>query len=63
MTQNRTDLHTCGICSQSFNSERELQEHQSSAHNRPVQGEKQPDFERKPKGGPDQDEQKKEKIA
>jgi hypothetical protein len=67
MTETRTDLNTCSVCSQSFNSERELQEHQRSAHNRQTSGEEQPGSERSQIDGPDQGDQRgdrrEEKIA
>jgi hypothetical protein len=67
MTEKRTDLNTCGVCSQSFNSERELQEHQRNAHNRQTPDEKQPGSERSQIDFPDQGDQRgnqrEEKIA
>jgi hypothetical protein len=54
MTRNQTELNTCNICNQSFTSERELQEHQSKAHSRQVQGGKQSVPARRHNDQPDQ---------
>ena len=53
MTQNRMDQRTCEVCNQSFNSDRELQEHQKSSH--------APD--QQSGSGRDQDQQRRDKIA
>lgn len=53
MTQNRMDQRTCEVCNQSFNSDRELQEHQKNSHSQ----DKQSGVEQ------DQDQPRREKIA
>ena len=53
MTQNRMDQSTCETCNQSFQSDRELQEHQKSSHSQDQQS----------GSGRDQDQQRREKIA
>jgi hypothetical protein len=63
MTQNRTDLNTCAYCSHSFNSERELQEHQRNAHNQQAPNEKQPGSERSQIDFPDQGDRREREIA
>ena len=71
MTQNSRDLKqnpsqqkmTCDVCHQSFNSERELQEHKQNAHSQRKQSENQPGMERNSKDYPGQDEAKRDKIA
>jgi hypothetical protein len=54
MTRNQTERNTCNICNQSFTSERELQEHQSKAHSRQVQGGEQSVPARRHNDPPDQ---------
>jgi len=51
MTENRMEERTCEVCKQSFNSDRELQEHQKDSHSPGQQS------------GRDQDQQRREKIA
>jgi hypothetical protein len=51
MTENRTDQRTCAVCNQSFNSDRELQEHQRNSHSEDQQS------------GSGRDQQRREKIA
>jgi adenosine deaminase len=68
MTPNPNDQKlTCDVCHQSFNSERELQEHKQNAHSQRKQNETQPGSERNSKDSgkefPGQDEPKREKIA
>jgi hypothetical protein len=76
MTQNPNDQKqntgnqklTCDVCHQSFNSERELQEHQKNAHSQRKQNESQPGSERSPVDNPAEDysgqgEPKRDKIA
>lgn len=46
MTQNPNQQNTCEVCHQSFNSERELQDHQKNAHSQRKQGEGQTGTER-----------------
>ena len=53
MTQNRMDQGTCEVCNQSFNSDRELQEHQKNSHSQDQQS----------GSGRDQDQQRQERIA
>jgi hypothetical protein len=53
MTGNRMDERTCEFCNQSFNSDRELQEHRKSSHSPDQQS----------GSGRDQDRQRREKIA
>jgi hypothetical protein len=53
MTQNRMDQRTCEKCNQSFNSDRELQEHQQNSHSQDQQS----------GSGSEQDQQRREKIA
>jgi hypothetical protein len=53
MTENRRDQRTCEVCNQSFNSDRELEEHQKSTHS--------PD--QRSGSGRDQDQPRREKIA
>ena len=53
MTQNRMDQKTCEVCNQSFNSDRDLQEHQKNSHSQGQQS----------GSGRDQDQQRREKIA
>jgi hypothetical protein len=58
MTQNpqsQSGQKTCDVCGQSFNSDRELQEHQRNAHQQQKQGQNRP--------GSESGEQKHEKIA
>lgn len=69
MTPNPNDQKlTCDVCHQSFNSDRELQEHKQNAHSQRKQNESRPGSERSPKDRPakdypGQDESKREKIA
>jgi hypothetical protein len=75
MTQNPSDQkqntndqkQTCEVCHQSFNSDRELQEHQKNAHSQRKQSESQPGSERNSKNPgqeyPGQDQHKRDKIA
>jgi len=61
MTQNPTDQKMCTICHQRFDSDRELQDHQRTAHAQQKQGGSQPMSER---NQPGQGQGKKEeKIA
>jgi hypothetical protein len=53
VTQNRMDQRTCEVCNQSFNSDRELQEHQQNSHSQTKQS----------GSGRDQHQQRREKIA
>ena len=53
MTEKRMDRRTCEVCNQSFNSDRELQEHQKNTHS--------PD--QRSGAGRDQDQARREKIA
>jgi hypothetical protein len=53
MTENRMEQRTCEVCKQSFNSDRELQEHQKDSHSPGQQW----------GSGRDQDQQRREKIA
>jgi hypothetical protein len=71
-TQNTNDQNqkmTCGVCHQSFNSERELQDHQKNAHAQRKQNESQSGSEGGSKDNPaakgysEKDEPKREKIA
>jgi hypothetical protein len=61
MTPNQNDEKTCNVCHQSFNSDRELQDHQKNAHSQQKPGGSQPASDRDYKE-PGQD-QKREKIA
>jgi hypothetical protein len=61
MTPNQNDAKICSVCHQSFNSDRELQEHQKNAHSQHKPGGSQPASDRDYKE-PGQD-QKQEKIA
>ena len=71
MTQNPSDLKqnpgqqkmTCDVCHQSFNSERELQEHKQNAHSQRKQSENQPGVEGNSKDYPGQDQARRDKIA
>jgi hypothetical protein len=58
---------TCDLCHQSFNSDRELQEHQRNAHSQRKQSDRQPGSERnsedRGQNYPGQDQQKRDKIA
>ncbi len=58
MTQSQNDTKTCNVCHQSFNSDRELQEHQKT-HSQQKPGGSQPGSERREPG----QDQKQEKIA
>jgi hypothetical protein len=42
MAQNPNDPKTCNVCHQTFNSERELQEHQKNSHSQNKPGGSQP---------------------
>ena len=57
MDQNPKSQNKCEVCQQSFNSQRELQEHQKTAHGQ--QGQRQPGSIDDQK----RDDQKREKIA
>jgi hypothetical protein len=67
-TQNPNDQKkTCDICNQTFNSDRDLQEHKQTAHSQRKQSEGQTGSERTSKDTgkdyPDRDEQRRDKIA
>ena len=57
---------TCEVCHQTFNSDRELQEHMQNAHSQRKQSDSQTGSDRTskdPKDYPAQDQQKRDKIA
>jgi hypothetical protein len=61
MTPNRTDQVTCDVCNQPFNSERELQEHNRTAHSQEKQGKHSPSD--RPQGRQEPSEPGRERIA
>jgi hypothetical protein len=58
-----TGSKKCQICTQSFSSDRELQEHQNNQHSGNEQGGERPQNEQVYGDPPVQDEQKRKKIA
>lgn len=59
MDHNRTNEKSCSVCNQRFNSDRELQEHQRTAHS---QDKNRPASDRMG-DRPSQGEEKRERIA
>jgi hypothetical protein len=66
-TGDQNQKKTCDVCHQSFNSDRELQEHKQTAHSQRKQNEGQTGSERNSQDYPGKDsgqnEPKREKIA
>ncbi len=60
---NSADTKKCQICNESFNSDRQLQDHQNSEHSGNEQGGNRPQNEQVYGDPPVQDEQKRKKIA
>jgi len=60
MDQNRMPGKTCSVCNQRFNTDRELQEHQKTAHSQ--EKNRQPASNRE-FDNPDQGDQKHQRIA